>query len=76
MLAGAVAGAAALVDGLTARIEEELGRPVTLVLTGGLARYVHGLCRHSCHYDPDLLPRGLACIYERERSIRRAAPSP
>ena len=45
MLSGSVLGAAVLLDGITQRIEEELGRPVTLVVTGGLAKYVIPLCR-------------------------------
>ncbi|MDD5937851.1 MAG: type III pantothenate kinase [Clostridiales bacterium] len=62
---GAVAGAAAMVDGITARIEAELGKPVTLVMTGGLARYVEPLCAHPHIYDPDALLKGLALLYER-----------
>ena len=65
MCSGAVAGTAAMVDGITARIEAELGQPVTLVLTGGLARYVEPLCTHPHTYDPDLLLKGLALLYER-----------
>ena len=59
------AGAAALVDGITAHIEAELGEPVTLVMTGGLARYVEPLCAHPHIYDPDVLLKGLALLYER-----------
>lgn len=65
MRSGAVAGAAALVDGITARIEAELGEPVTLVMTGGLARYVEPLCAHPHIYDPDVLLKGLTLLYER-----------
>lgn len=65
MRSGAVAGAAALIDGITARVEAELGKPVTLVITGGLARYVEPLCAHPHIYDPDLLLKGLALLYER-----------
>lgn len=65
--AGAVAGAAALVDGLTGRMEEELGHSVSLILTGGLASYVHPLCRHPHSWDPYLLHRGLAYLYRRSR---------
>ena len=63
MLAGSVMGTAALIDGMTARIEEELGRPVTLVITGGLSRYVAPLCKHPLHRDPQLLLKGLALLY-------------
>ena len=46
------------------RIEEELGRPATLVVTGGLAKYVTPLCRHPLTYDPELLLKGLALLYQ------------
>ena len=55
---------AVLLDGITARIEEELGRPATLVVTGGLAKYVTPLCRHPLTYDPELLLKGLALLYQ------------
>ena len=64
MLSGSVLGAAVLLDGITQRIEEELGRPVTLVVTGGLAKYVIPLCRHPLTYDPELLLKGLALLYQ------------
>ena len=50
MLSGSVLGTAVLLDGITQRIEEELGRPATLVVTGGLAKYVTPLCRHPLTY--------------------------
>ena len=64
MLSGAVMGTAVLLDGMAARIEEELGSPATLVLTGGLAKYVAPLCRHPLTYDPELMMKGLALLYE------------
>ena len=57
-------GHLATVDGIAARIEEELGRPATLVVTGGLAKYVTPLCRHPLTYDPELLLKGLALLYQ------------
>jgi type III pantothenate kinase len=63
MLAGSVLGTAVLIDGLAQRVEQELGRPVTLVVTGGLARYVTPLCHHELTYDPELLMKGLAYLY-------------
>ena len=44
-------GTAVLLDGITQRIEEELGRPATLVVTGGLAKCVIPLCRHPLTYE-------------------------
>ena len=55
-------GTAVLIDGMVQRIEEELGRPATLVVTGGLAKYVTPLCRHPLTYDPELLMKGLAFV--------------
>ena len=72
MLSGAVMGTAVLLDGMAARIEEELGSPATLVLTGGLAKYVAPLCRHPLTYDPELMMKGLALLYEmNSRPARR-----
>ena len=72
MLSGSVMGTAVLLDGMVARIEEELGSPATLVLTGGLAKYVAPLCRHPLTYDPELMMKGLALLYEmNSRPARR-----
>ena len=64
MLSGSVLGTAVLIDGMVQRIEEELGSPATLVVTGGLAKYVTPLCRHPLTYDPELLMKGLALLYQ------------
>ena len=65
MLSGAVVGAASMVDGMVARIEGQLGKPVTLVITGGFAAYVEPLCTHPHIYDPHLLTKGLALLYDK-----------
>lgn len=67
MLSGAVAGTAAMLDGIVRDIEEELGEPVTFVITGGTAKYVEPLVRHPHTYDPEMLLKGLAFLYERNR---------
>lgn len=67
MLSGAVAGTAAMVDGIVRGIEEELGEQVTLVITGGTAAYVEPLVRHPHVYDPEVLLKGLALLYEKNR---------
>lgn len=64
MQSGAVIGAAAMIDGMVARIEQELGKPVTLILTGGMARYAEPFCTHPHTYDPHLLAKGLTLLYE------------
>ena len=35
-----------------------------MVVTGGLAKYVTPLCRHPLTYDPELLLKGLALLYQ------------
>ena len=72
MRSGAVTGTAALIDGITARIEAELG-PVTLVLTGGWADLVSPLCLHPHDSDPYLLPKGLALLYDRMGNVESGA---
>ena len=52
------------ISNLVNALEEELGRPATLVVTGGLAKYVTPLCRHPLTYDPELLLKGLALLYQ------------
>ncbi len=48
-------------------MEQELGHPCTLVLTGGLGRFVAPLCRREAVYDEDLLLRGLWKLYTANR---------
>ena len=61
---------AAQIDGLTARVEELLGQPVTAVVTGGLSGLVCPYCRRAVFRDEHLLLRGLHLIY---RGIRGSA---
>ena len=70
MQSGAIYGAAAQIDGLTARVEELLGQPVTAVVTGGLSGLVCPYCRRVVFRDEHLLLRGLHLIY---RGIRGSA---
>lgn len=63
MINGAVLGAAAMIDGITERVEAQLGRPATVVVTGGLARFVVPHCRRTVVYEPELLFKGLAALY-------------
>lgn len=65
MCAGVIYGTASAIDGITARIERELGRPVSLIITGGHAPLIDALCTHRHSFDPDLLPKGLALLYQK-----------
>ncbi len=62
---GIIIGAAAMLDGMTARIERELGCKATLVATGGLARCVTDRCEREVIIDDDLLLDGLLAVYKK-----------
>ena len=63
MRSGIMMGAACMVDGMIARMEAELGSPVTVVATGGIAKFVLPMCQREIVYDKDLLVKGLAALY-------------
>lgn len=67
MRSGAVFGTAAMIDGLADRMEAELGYPLRVVATGGLARAVTPYCRREVLCDDDLLLRGLWVLWEKNR---------
>lgn len=70
MQSGVVYGTAAQIDGLSDRVEAQLSRSVTTVVTGGMGRLVLPHCRRPLLYDEHLLLKGLRYIYERERGQR------
>ncbi|WP_425229837.1 type III pantothenate kinase [Sphingomonas sp.] len=58
-------GYIALVEGLVARLKQEVGRPTKVIATGGLASLLTG---HTAVFDviePDLTIQGLAIMYGR-----------
>lgn len=65
---GAMFGTAAMLDGLADRVERSLGKPLTIVATGGLAPYIMPCCTRKVHYDADLLFHGLALLYRKNKS--------
>lgn len=65
MRSGIMFGAAAMLDGLLDRMEVELGTPVKVVATGGIARFVIPLCRRELIYDRSLMLKGLGLLYRR-----------
>lgn len=54
---------ASTIDGMIDRIEEEYGKPCTVVATGRYAASVTKLCRRTIHTDPDLILKGLMEVY-------------
>ena len=67
----AVHGNAALLDGLIDRIEAELGQPVTVVATGGLAPLVVPFCRKKITVDDALLLKGMLILYRKNQEEPR-----
>ena len=65
MQSGLVFGAAAMIDGLLNRIEDELGETPTVVATGGLSKEIISHCEHNVIYNENLLLEGLRVIYEK-----------
>ena len=62
---GVMFGTAAMLDGLAARVEAELGEPLTVVATGGLAPCIMPCCTRKVIYDSALLFKGLAILYSK-----------
>ena len=54
---------AAMIDGLIERIETELGREVTALATGGIAKIITPHCQKKVICDGNLLLKGLWYIY-------------
>ena len=63
MRSGIMMGAACMLDGMVERMEEELGRKATVIVTGGIAKFVVPMCKTPLVYDKDLLLKGLAILY-------------
>ena len=64
MIIGIYWGYVAQIEGLTERLKREIGRPVTVIATGGLASLFD---KHTDVFDaiePDLTIRGLSLLYD------------
>lgn len=67
MRSGIMLGTACMIDGMIERMEAELGYPVTVIATGGMAQFIVPLCRRPILYDKDLITKGLAYLYRENR---------
>ena len=65
MQSGLIYGNAAMVDGVAGRIEETLGKKITVVATGGVAGLIIPHCKREIIMDADLLLKGLWYIYHK-----------
>ena len=63
MRSGIMLGAACMLDGMVERMEAELGSKATVVVTGGIAKFIVPMCKTPMIYDKDLLLKGLAALY-------------
>jgi len=64
MIIGIYWGYVALIEGLVARLKSEIGRPVTVIATGGLATLFDQRTDAFDAIEPDLTIRGLALLYD------------
>lgn len=67
MKSGIIYYSAAGIDGVTERIEKELGEKCTIISTGGLANKIIPHCRRDIIIDEDLLLKGLMIIYNKNK---------
>lgn len=63
MRSGIMLGAACMLDGMVERMESELEEKATVIVTGGIAKFVVPMCRREMVYDKDLLIKGLVALY-------------
>lgn len=70
MQSGLVYGTAAMLDGLAARIESEIGCEATLIATGELAPLIAPHCTRPVKVCKHLILEGLRLIYEKNQVIK------
>jgi type III pantothenate kinase len=68
---GIVYGYASLVDGILARMFDELGSRPVVVATGGLARVICSETRFVDEIDDDLTMEGLRILYQRNLALKK-----
>lgn len=65
MLIGVYWGYVAMLEGLTERLKREIGRPVKVIATGGLAELFDKHTKVFDAIEPDLTIQGLSLLYDR-----------
>ena len=65
MQSGVILGTAAMIDGLIDRLSDEIGKPKSVIATGGLSYFLPQVCKHEMIYDKHLVLKGLKEIYKK-----------
>lgn len=75
MLAGGVAGHAAMIEGIVTRIENELGKPVEKVITGGYSQTLADCMLDSSDFnlEPNLTLKGLKLLNDLNEGKKKGA---
>ena len=69
MRSGIMLGTACMLDGLIERMENELGMKTTVLLAGGIGKFILPMCQTKMIYEEDLLTKGLAILYQENRRL-------
>lgn len=68
MISGVLYGHAFMIDGFVGKLRRMQGfSEASVIITGGLAETVLPLCSVNAEYDPDLVLKGLAIIYRKNK---------
>ncbi len=67
MRSGIMYSAAAGIEGIVNRMEAELGKEATVVVTGGIAPFILPLCNRTMILERDLLLKGLEILYHKNK---------
>ena len=72
MKSGVLYSSAAAIDGIIDRLQDELEGEATVIATGGLAKKIVPHCKREIILDDDLLLKGLAVIYRKNRKVQKS----
>ena len=72
MKSGIIYSSAAAIDGIIDRLQDELEGEATVIATGGLAKKIVPHCKREIILDDDLVLKGLAVIYRKNRKVQKS----
>ena len=72
MKSGIIYSSAAAIDGIIDRLQDELEGEATVIATGGHAKKIVPHCKREIILDDDLLLKGLAVIYRKNRKVQKS----